>query len=137
MKWVFEFYFQVWIAAPLKSKNWNVKSDSSYFVGCSFHTSFQFHYLNILIIWLFHLLFIWHSTELLSLNCFCRLAFVQEMCTVELIFLKFNEKMEPPEHENELYIFSEFRIIMKLEQLLYLQALEFYLSVMFKVYVFS
>ena len=28
------------------------------------------------------------------------------MCTVELIFLKFNEKMEPPEHENELYIFS-------------------------------
>lgn len=45
--------------------------------------------------------------------------------------------MEPPEHENELYIFSEFRIIMKLEQLLYLQALEFYLSVIFKVYVFS
>ena len=44
--------------------------------------------------------------------------------------------MEPPEHENELYTFSDFKIIMKLEQLLYLQALEFYLSVMFEVYVF-
>ena len=64
------------------------------------------------------------------------LAFAQEMCTVELIFLKFNEEMEPPEHENELYTFSDFKIVMKLEQLLYLQALEFYFSVMFEVYVF-